>query len=250
MKQVILLLGALFLSIQLIAQSNPDKLTEADQMPYFAGCDSYDFGSKGKRSCSNDGVISFIANNLVYPTEAKTKEMEGTVFVSFVVEQDGSIADSEILHDIGGGCGEAALAVLAQMPRWEAGQKSGKPVAVKLNLPIHFSLKSTAENLSAKYKLAWGQLRGNTINKDQIKENLNQEIYVRDQFGNTLPISNLTVSFEKKKYFVDAQSKGTINAEQKKLAKKSKVGGILIISATIQDSGNFIDIDREFTVVK
>lgn len=247
MKSIIILLGSLCFTINLMAQD----FNVVEQMPYFAGCDSYKNGGEEKRTCSNNGVISYVSENLVYPTTAKDKQTEGTVYISFVVNEDGSVSDGEIINDIGDGCGEAALAVLADMPTWEPAQKNGKAVAVKLNLPIHFSLKSAMDNNPADaYKLVWGQLRGSELTRDQIKTAIADEISVRDEMGNTLPISALTFSYEKRRYYIEAQSKGDINEKQRKIIKKSKPGGVLIVSATIQKSGNFVDVDRVFDVVK
>ncbi|MBP3254114.1 MAG: energy transducer TonB [Bacteroidales bacterium] len=83
----------------------------------------------------------FIRNNLVYPKQAKNNKVQGNVFVTFIVEKDGSISDIKILRDdIGYGCGKAAVDVVKKMPKWQPGKQRGKAVRQQFNLPIHFKL--------------------------------------------------------------------------------------------------------------
>lgn len=82
----------------------------------------------------------YLSNNLKYPTQARRMGIEGTVYVVFVVNTDGSIQDVDILRGIGGGCDEEAMRVVAAAPNWEPGKQRGKPVRVKMRLPIRFKL--------------------------------------------------------------------------------------------------------------
>ena len=82
----------------------------------------------------------YLSNNLKYPTQARRMGIEGTVFVVFVVNTDGSIQDVEILRGIGGGADEEAVRVVRAAPNWEPGKQRGKPVRVKMRLPIRFKL--------------------------------------------------------------------------------------------------------------
>ena len=84
---------------------------------------------------------SFLQNNIRYPKEAAEAEVSGKVFVTFVVEKDGSTNDVQILKGIGFGCDEEAVRVVGIMPKWKPGMQSGKAVRVKYNLPISFVLK-------------------------------------------------------------------------------------------------------------
>ncbi|MBR5029263.1 MAG: energy transducer TonB, partial [Bacteroidales bacterium] len=72
---------------------------------------------------------------------AKQQNLEGRVFVTFVVEKDGSIANPKVLRDIGGGCGEEAIRVVRSMPKWKPGKQRGKAVRVQFNLPVMFQLE-------------------------------------------------------------------------------------------------------------
>jgi periplasmic protein TonB len=85
--------------------------------------------------------ISYLQQNIKYPEEAKELGIQGKVFVTFVVEVDGSITDVRVLRGIGGGCDEEAIRVVKSMPKWVPGKQRGVPVRVQFNLPIKFTLQ-------------------------------------------------------------------------------------------------------------
>lgn len=82
----------------------------------------------------------YLQKNLKYPTQARRMGIEGTVIVVFVVNIDGSIQDLEVLRGIGGGCDEEALRVIKNAPKWEPGKQRGKPVRVRMRMPVRFKL--------------------------------------------------------------------------------------------------------------
>ena len=75
----------------------------------------------------------FVANNYRTPEEDGLK---GKVFVTFVVEKDGSLTDIKVIRDIGFGTGKEAIRVLKSSPRWNPGEQNGKKVRVLYSLPI------------------------------------------------------------------------------------------------------------------
>ena len=88
-----------------------------------------------------DGALmQYLQQNLRYPTMAREAGIQGTVFVTFVVERDGSISDVRILRGVGGGLDEEAVRVVRGMPRWTPGRQRGQAVRVQFNLPIRFVL--------------------------------------------------------------------------------------------------------------
>ena len=82
----------------------------------------------------------FLADNIKYPEEAAKQNIEGNVFVSFIVEKDGSLNDIKIDRPLGYGTDEEAVRVLKLSPKWNPGTQNGKTVRVKYNLPIKFNL--------------------------------------------------------------------------------------------------------------
>lgn len=85
--------------------------------------------------------LQFLIDHIRYPSAAREVNIQGTVFVSFVVEKDGSITNISLLRGIGGGCDEEAMRVVGLMPRWEPGCQLNKPVRVQFTLPVKFILR-------------------------------------------------------------------------------------------------------------
>lgn len=85
-------------------------------------------------------MIEFLWKNLQYPAEAMEKNVQGTVYVSFIVEKDGSISNVVLKRDIGSGCGEEAVRVVKMMPKWTPGKQNGKEVRTQFILPVTFKL--------------------------------------------------------------------------------------------------------------
>lgn len=86
-------------------------------------------------------LSQFLQGNINYPQIAKEKGISGTVFVSFIVNSDGSITDAKILKGPDSNLDYEALRVINTMPKWIPAQKDGNPVNVQFNLPIRFELK-------------------------------------------------------------------------------------------------------------
>ncbi len=85
--------------------------------------------------------IKFLQENIRYPQMARESGIQGTVFLQFVVERDGSVTDIKVLRGIGGGCDEEAIRVLKLMPKWNPGKQRGRPVRVQFTMPIRFTLQ-------------------------------------------------------------------------------------------------------------
>jgi TonB family protein len=88
----------------------------------------------------DEALINFLVSNIKYPEEARTKGIQGRVFVTFVVEKNGAVTNVKVIRGIGGGCDEEAIRVVSLMPKWTPGEQHGKTVRVQFNLPIMFSL--------------------------------------------------------------------------------------------------------------
>ncbi|MEI8004801.1 MAG: energy transducer TonB [Bacteroidota bacterium] len=86
-------------------------------------------------------LYKWLGENLKYPEEAKELGIQGRVFVSFVVEPDGSTSNAVVKRGIGGGCDEEAIRIVKAMPKWGPGKQRGQPVRVQFNLPIKFTLQ-------------------------------------------------------------------------------------------------------------
>lgn len=78
--------------------------------------------------------LKFIMNNYRVPD---VEGLKGKIFVSFIVDVDGSLIEIKVIKDIGYGTGEEAIRVLKLSPKWTPGILEGKPVKCEYSLPIN-----------------------------------------------------------------------------------------------------------------
>ena len=81
-------------------------------------------------------MMRYIQENIKYPQSAKDNKIEGRVYVSFVVEKDGSITNAAVIRGIDKECDAEALRVVSSMPKWNPGQQDGKNVRTQFTIPI------------------------------------------------------------------------------------------------------------------
>ena len=121
-------------------KQNPDNGEEpyamVEQMPQFPG------GMKA--------LMEYISTNLRYPEDAKQAKKSGRVIARFTVQEDGSIADVEIIRSVYPSMDAEAIRVLQGMPQWQPGMQDGKAVAVKYTVPIMFNADNEEKTDSTK----------------------------------------------------------------------------------------------------
>lgn len=105
----------------------PEIFTIVEEMPSFPG--------------GEEALFKYLGSNIKYPAMARDAGIQGIVYVTFVVKEDGKIADVRVLRGVGGGCDEEAIRVVEKMPNWKPGKQRGKSVRVQYNLPIRFTLR-------------------------------------------------------------------------------------------------------------
>ena len=86
------------------------------------------------------GGLAAIQKKINYPEIAKKAGVEGRVIVQFVVDEEGNVQDPQVVRGIGAGCDEEAIRAVKQA-KFQPGKQRGKPVKVKMSLPITFKLK-------------------------------------------------------------------------------------------------------------
>jgi len=85
--------------------------------------------------------MKFLMDNIRYPQFAMRRGIQGTVYLSFIVEKNGEVSNIKILKGIGGGCNDEAIRVVRMMPKWKPGTRKGIPVRVLFNMPLKFTLQ-------------------------------------------------------------------------------------------------------------
>ncbi|MFI5160895.1 MAG: energy transducer TonB [Sphingobacteriales bacterium] len=145
MKRTFLILAFAIVSSITYAQQNPPNVkpldsivvvnpdlnkityTTVDQEPMFPG----GFGK----------LFDYFQKNLRYPDKALRDKIEGKVFLTFVVDRDGSLVDIKLLRGLTSETNVEALRLMKECPKWIPGMQNGKPVRVQYNIPVTFKLK-------------------------------------------------------------------------------------------------------------
>ena len=107
--------------------------TYVEQMPQYPG--------------GMEAMQQYLRDNLRYPTQARTDQVEGKVFVSFVIPADGRPNGAKVIKGIGAGCDEEALRLIKSMPAWAPGKQNGRVVSVSYTVPITFRLNTSSADL-------------------------------------------------------------------------------------------------------
>jgi protein TonB len=87
-----------------------------------------------------NAMMAFVQKNMTYPANARRMQVDGTVYVSFVVGKDGTISEVKVLRGIMKECDAEALRVIGLMPKWKPGKQNGRNVNVRYTLPLKFRL--------------------------------------------------------------------------------------------------------------
>lgn len=110
-----------------IPQSKEEVFTVVEKQPEFIG------GQKA--------MTDFLLKNINYPEDDQKNGIEGTVYVSFIVEKDGTVSGVKVIRGINVSLNSEAIRVVKLMSKkWTSGTQKGKAVKVQFNLPIKFKL--------------------------------------------------------------------------------------------------------------
>lgn len=88
-------------------------------------------------------VQQYIKTHMRYPEAALKADIQGTVFISFIVDSTGMLQQFTIKRgaDLGYGLPEEALRIVQSMPCWKPAKMNNKPVASSFTLPVRFILE-------------------------------------------------------------------------------------------------------------
>lgn len=88
-------------------------------------------------------LFKFLHDNVRYPRVAQENEIQGTIFVQFVVDKEGNINDVKTIGATkGGGLEEESIRVVKKMPKWKPGRQNQQNVSVQFNLPVTYTLQN------------------------------------------------------------------------------------------------------------
>ena len=106
---------------------NEEVFTIVDVMPQFP--------------TGEEGLAKFISEYIRYPERAKAENIQGRILCSFIVRQDGTVSNIEIVNGLDHELDNEALRVLSMMPKWTPGKNGCETVSVKCILPIDFTIE-------------------------------------------------------------------------------------------------------------
>lgn len=132
MKKIVLLLMfasafVLCVTAQEKAEVQEELFQAVDEMPEYPG--------------GQDSLLSFISKNVEYPVAAQEKEIEGKVYIGFVVDETGTVTNAKVLRGVDPDLDKEALRVINLLEKWTPGKEKGKAVKVEYTFPISFALK-------------------------------------------------------------------------------------------------------------
>lgn len=108
-------------------KTKSEPFTVVEVMPIFPG--------------GQTALVQYIASHLKYPPVAQENGVQGRVFVSFVVGEDGYVEDVQVIKGVDPSLDKEAVRVVKSLPRWTPGNQQGKPVRVRYSVPVTFALQ-------------------------------------------------------------------------------------------------------------
>lgn len=96
----------------------------------------------------DQGLMTFIGNNVKYPVDAQEKGIQGTVILRFVVTKIGTVGKIDILRGVSPSIDAEAKRVVNMLSGWTPGKQKGTNVSVYFTLPIRFKLDNSTPEKS------------------------------------------------------------------------------------------------------
>ena len=138
MRKATILLFFLFLYGSVIAQSKTDSIsTVSDTTKVIITQPEFKGGAQN--------LSKYIAENFVYPADAKRRSVDGKVEIEFTVEKTGDLSYIGVVKGLDYSVDEAIVELFKAMPRWNPGTKNGIPVRYKLRMPLNIRASRRGE---------------------------------------------------------------------------------------------------------
>ena len=141
-----------------------------------------------------EAFYQYIGNEMTYPLQARQRGVEGRVDIQFVVEKDGSLSDVKAIKGIGAGCDSEAVRVVQNSPAFKPGKQRGKPVRVRMMMPIVFKLNNDDNSPSATIVIEEVEQKNAKFKVDANYTNGEWSGTVYDEGGGRLPGVNIVVA--------------------------------------------------------
>jgi TonB family protein len=185
------------------SSSTQEMFTIVEEMPSFPG------GDKER--------LKYISMNSKYPFTSLEKKIEGTIYVSFIVDEFGLISNVKILRGLDTELDKVAYDLVSRMPKWLPGKQNGNPVRVLFNMPVEFNLKGIelTEETIAEAKRKEEKIKDIKVNYSNDYFSTNDKNY-KEEFENTMNDSSLrnVGMSEINRYLFSTSQLGWINCDK------------------------------------
>lgn len=109
-------------------------------MPHFESCIDV-LNRDQQEQCTNLEIIKIVAKNAHYPSHLRDAGIQGTVYVSFVIDRKGEVTDVKVQRGVHKGLDKEAVKAVKSLPTFIPGEQQGKKQRVVYNLPVTFKIK-------------------------------------------------------------------------------------------------------------
>lgn len=209
----------------LLTQEDTTIYVIADQNPEF----------KGK-------LNEWLSQNVNYPKEAQDASIEGRVYVSFVVEKDGSITNVSIARSVHPLVDAEAVRVYSSMPKWAPALREGKAVRFSQTFPLTFKLQDpppTEEEQQPEEQFTYQMYLDNLLKEKEMlekgegqlspEEQAQRVAQFKTQFGSDQEVFNQMLN---QAFLMKGEVENTAKEQAKKLklkkAELKKLGEIYV----------------------
>ena len=138
MKTIKLFISVAVLLTALICQAQPQEnkmkdgvYQKVEQMPVYPGGDQ--------------ALVNDLIGSIKYPEEARKNGIQGKVYVSFVVDEQGKVTNAKIERGLEASLDQESLRVVNGLKTWKPGKEKGKVVKVAYTIPINYALDGKSE---------------------------------------------------------------------------------------------------------
>lgn len=112
-----------------------------ESVPVFPGCEGAKNNTE-RKACFQQQIMAFVSRNFTYPEAALQLNIQGRVYVQFVVEKDGSVSNIQILRGVDPILDREAIRVIEALPKIQPAKQRGQPVRMSFVMPISAVVRS------------------------------------------------------------------------------------------------------------
>jgi len=190
------------LTIAPVTESNSEVFFIVEDMPEFPGGDL--------------AMRRFLIENAGYPYSMLYKEIEGKVYVTFVIDSEGNTTNIRVIKGLDETLDKVAVYVVSNFPKWKPGRQRGRPVAVSYTIPVGFSAKKgelTKEEIEKANKLE-EKLKSFKYDNESAKYLSNSDKFRKFEEEISNENYNETSVFEVNRYLFSTTQLGWLNCDR------------------------------------